>query len=84
MGCGMLPQGVLGFHYEAARSSAGPTSLAGLPLYLDLVEAIGPSAAIRHNVRVAGTPDWLGIQMVLALVIPARQAIGALACGPSG
>jgi hypothetical protein len=59
----MLPQGVLGFQYEADRSSGGLTSLAGLPLYLDLVEAIGLGAAIRQNVRVAGTQGWLDIQM---------------------
>src|SRR6202166_3015762 len=64
----MLPQGVLGFQYEADRSSGGLTSLAGLPLYLDLVEAIGLGPAIRQNVRVAGTQGWLDIQMVLALI----------------
>jgi len=37
----MLPQGVLGFQYEAARSRGRLTSLAGLPLYLDLVHSIG-------------------------------------------
>jgi hypothetical protein len=31
-GARMLPQGVLGFQYEADRSSGGLTSLAGLPL----------------------------------------------------
>src|SRR5271170_3471766 len=64
----MLPQGVLGFQYEADRSSGGLTSLAGLPLYLDLVEAIGLGAAIRQHVHVAGSQGWLDIQMVLALI----------------
>jgi hypothetical protein len=64
----MLPQGVLGFQYEADRSGGGLTSLAGLPLYLDLVEAIGLGSAIRQTVRVAGTQGWLDIQMVLALI----------------
>jgi Transposase DDE domain group 1 len=64
----MLPQGVLGFQYEADRSSGGLTSLAGLPLYLDLIEAIGLGAAIRQHVRVAGSQGWLDIQMVLALM----------------
>ena len=64
----MLPQGVLGFQYEADRSSGGLTSLAGLPLYLDLVQAIGVGSAIRQHVRVAGTQGWLDIQMVLALI----------------
>jgi hypothetical protein len=64
----MLPQGVLGFQYEAERSSTGLTSLAGLPLYLDLVHSSGLAAAIRQHVRVAGSQGWLDIQMVLALI----------------
>lgn len=64
----MLPQGVLGFQYEADRSSGGLTSLAGLPLYLELIQAIGLGAAIRQRVRVAGAQGWLDIQMVLALI----------------
>ncbi|MFP5228910.1 MAG: hypothetical protein ACLGXA_14925, partial [Acidobacteriota bacterium] len=48
-GCGMLPQGVLGFQYEAERSSTGVTSLAGLPLYLDLIQSSGLTAAIRRH-----------------------------------
>ena len=64
----MLPQGVLGFQYEADRSSGGLTSRAGLPLYLDLVEAIGLGAAIRQHMHVAGSQGWLDIQMVLALI----------------
>jgi hypothetical protein len=64
----MLPQGVLGFQYQADRSSSGLTSQGGLPLYLDLVEAIGLGSTIRQNVRVAGSRGWLDIQMVLALI----------------
>jgi hypothetical protein len=64
----MRPQGVLGFQYEADRSGGGLTSLAGLPLYLDLIDAIGLGAAIRQQVHVAGGQGWLDIQMVLALI----------------
>ena len=64
----MLPQGVLSFQYEADRSERGLTSLAGLPVYLDLVQASGLGAAIREHVRVAGGQGWLDIQMVLAVV----------------
>jgi hypothetical protein len=60
---------VLGFQYEADRSSGELTSLAGLPLYLDLVAAIGLGAAIRQHVHVAGSQGWLDIQMVLALIL---------------
>lgn len=65
----MLPQGVLGFQYEADRSSGGLTSLAGLPLYLELIEALGLGAAIREHVQVAGSQGWLDIEMVLALIL---------------
>jgi len=64
----MLPQGVLGFQYEAERSSTGLTSLAGLPLYLDLIQASGLGAAIRRHLRVAGGQGWLDMQMTLALI----------------
>lgn len=63
-----MAQGVLGFQYEADSSSTGMTSLAGLPLYLDLIHASGLGAAIRQQVRVAGAQGWLDIQMVLAVI----------------
>jgi hypothetical protein len=50
----MVAQGVLGFQYEADSSNVGLTSLAGLPLYLDLNHASGFDAAIRRQVQVAG------------------------------
>ena len=64
----MVAQGVLGFQYESDCSPTGLTSLAGLPLYLDLIHASGLGASIRQFVRVAGGQGWLDIQMVLAVV----------------
>jgi len=64
----MLPQGVLGFQYEAEGSRADLTSLAGLPLYLDLIVASGVAGAIRGHLRVAGSQGWLDVQLVLAVV----------------
>src|ERR1700732_499248 len=64
----MVAQGVLGFQYESDASGSGLTSLAGLPLYLDLIHASGLGAAIRDHVRVAGGQGWLDIQMVLAVM----------------
>jgi hypothetical protein len=64
----MLSQGVLGFQYEAERSSGGLTSLAGLPLYLDLIHRTGLAAAIRQHVRLVGAQGWLDLQMVLAVI----------------
>src|SRR5271166_2566072 len=70
----MLAQGVLGFQYEAETSSGGLTSLAGLPLYLDLIHASGLGTAIRQQVRVAGAQGWLDIQMVLAVIFLKKRA----------
>jgi len=64
----MVAQGVLGFQYESDSSSTGLTSLAGLPLYLDLVRASDLDVAIRRHVQVAGSQGWLDIQMVLAVI----------------
>jgi hypothetical protein len=64
----MVAQGVLGFQYESDPSNAGLTSLAGLPLYLDLIHAIGLDEAIRQHLHVAGRQGWLDVQMVLAVV----------------
>jgi hypothetical protein len=64
----MVAQGVLGFQYESDASNTGLTSLAGLPLYLDLIHACGLDAAIRRHMRVAGAQGWLDIQMVLGVI----------------
>ena len=64
----MVAQGLLGFQYEQERCSGGLTSLAGLPLYLELIVAGGLAAAIRRHVHVAGEQGWLDLQMVLAVV----------------
>ena len=64
----MLAQGLLDFQYEADLSSHGLTSLAGLPLYLDLIKACGLGGAIQRHVRAAGGQGWLDIQMVLAVI----------------
>ncbi len=64
----MLAQGLLDFQYEVDSSSDGLTSLAGLPLYLDLIKASGLGAAIQRHVRAAGRQGWLDIQMVLAVI----------------
>src|SRR5258708_36081508 len=62
-----MAKGVLGFQYEADASNTGLTSLSGLPLYLDLIHAIGLAAAVRQRVRVAGAPGLPGPPVVLAV-----------------
>ena len=64
----MLARGLLDFQYESDSSRQGLTSLAGLPVYIDLIKAIGLGAAIRRHVGAAGVQGWLDIQMVLAVI----------------
>jgi len=53
-GGAMLARGLLDFRYESDSSRQGLTSLAGLPVYIDLIKAIGLGAAIRRHVGAAG------------------------------
>src|ERR1700693_2768079 len=64
----MLSQGVLDFRYDAERSSHGQTGLAGLPVFLDLIQQSGLAGAIRRFVCVSGLQGWLDLQMVLAVL----------------
>src|SRR5260370_8079423 len=64
----MLAQGLLDFQYESDSSRHGLTSLAGLPVYFDLIKASGLGAAIRQHVGAAGGQGWFDIQMVLAVI----------------
>ena len=67
-----MSQGVLGFKYEEEKHDSGMTGLAGLPIYLDLLHAMGlPELIGRHlQVKQRGLPD---AQMVLSLVITSDQ-----------
>jgi Transposase DDE domain group 1 len=64
----MLSQGLLDFQYEAERSNHGQTALAGLPLYLELIQQSGVAGAIRRFVGVSGRQGWLDLQMVVAVL----------------
>ena len=63
-----MAQGILGFQYEAEQSGVGVTALAGLPIYLDLIEASGLARSIKKYVTVSGKQGWLDLQMVLSLI----------------
>jgi hypothetical protein len=64
------------------RSSGGLTSLAGLLIYLDLVEAVGLGAAIRRDVHVVGSQGWLDIQAGADLAESGRRRSATYPTGP--
>jgi len=63
-----MPQGVLGFKYEEEKHDAGMTGLAGLPVYLDLIHAMGLSELIGSHLQVKQR-GWTDAQMVLSLML---------------
>lgn len=63
-----MAQGILPFKYDGEATQSGVTALAGLPLYLELIQASGLAAAIRQHVRIAGEQGWLDLQMILAVL----------------
>jgi len=63
-----MSQGVLGFKYEEERHDTGMTGLAGLPIYLDLLDAMGFPELIGGHLQVKQR-GWMDAQMVLALML---------------
>jgi len=57
-----------GFKYEEEKHDTGMTGLAGLPLYLDLVQAMGLPELIGHHLQVKQR-GWTDAQMVLSLML---------------
>ncbi len=65
-----MTQGVLPYQYEPERNNTGLTSLAGLPAYLDLSQAIGLWKSIEKNLQ--GRKDsqgWTDSQMVMSFIL---------------
>jgi hypothetical protein len=63
-----MSQGVLGFKYEEERHDTGMTGLAGLPIYMDLMHAMGLSEMIGRHLRVKER-GWTDAQMILSLML---------------
>ena len=63
-----MSQGVLGFKYEEEKHDSGMTGLAGLPVYLDLLHAMGLSELIGRYLQVKQR-GWTDAQMVLSLML---------------
>ena len=64
-----MAQGVLAYKYEEEKTSTGMTSLAGLPVYLDLASVLGLGDHIRAHMHVRESQGWTDEQMILSLVL---------------
>lgn len=65
-----MTQGVLPFKYESEKSGLGLTSLAGLPVYLDMARVMDLAGSIDRHVGVRnGSQGWTDSQIVMALII---------------
>ena len=65
-----MAQGILPFKYEVEKKTTGMTALAGLPVYLDLAQAIGLSKSIQKHLKVRqGDQGWTDSQIVIALLL---------------
>lgn len=64
-----MPQGVLGFQYEADKSGAGSTALAGLPVYLDLAQVLGLRSSVERHLHARPVQGWGDADAVMALIL---------------
>jgi hypothetical protein len=64
-----MPQGILPYKYEEEKKPAGMTSLAGLPLYLDLAFALGIPQSIERHLTLRPSQGWTDSQMALSLML---------------
>jgi len=63
-----MPQGVLPYKYEEEKTAMGMTSLAGLPVYLDLASILGLGDYIRAHMHVK-VQGWTDEQIITSLVL---------------
>ena len=63
-----MSQGVLGFKYEEEKQGTGMTGLAGLPVYLDLMCAMGLPELIGRHLQVKQR-GWTDAQVVISLML---------------
>jgi len=65
-----MTQGILPFKYEEEKTQNGSTSLAGLPVYLDLARVIGLAKSIQKYLTVKqGRQGWSDSQFVMAGIL---------------
>ena len=65
-----MPQGVIPFHYEEEKSNSGITALAGLPVYMDLLEKVGLSKIISKHLDLRKKSNsWSDVEQITALLL---------------
>ena len=65
-----MTQGVLPFQYQIEPTQSGLTAFGGLPMFLELAQAMGLAESMTKHVGVRGGPNsqgWLDAQMLTAL-----------------
>jgi hypothetical protein len=63
-----MAQGLLPYKYEEEKKTGGLTSLAGLPLYLDLAYALRLPESIERHMALRPSQGWSNSQMILSLI----------------
>ena len=65
-----MAQGILPFQYEKEQNCVGITGLAGLPLYLDMMQVSRLREAIEHRLGVMGPQQgWTSTQHILSVIL---------------
>ena len=63
-----MAQGLLQFKYEMDKKDTGMTALAGLPIYLDLAQAMGMGDSIERHLHIK-QQGWTDRQTLLSLIM---------------
>jgi hypothetical protein len=63
-----MSQGIFGFKYEEEKRETGMTGLAGLPIYLELMHAMGLPGLIGRHLEVKQR-GWTDEQMIISLML---------------
>jgi hypothetical protein len=66
----MIAQGLLPFKYEIEKKATGMTSMGGMPLYLDLMEAIRLRSVTDKHIHIhTHGQGWTDTEMITALIL---------------
>ena len=65
-----MPQGALPFQYARERSSTGMTAMAGLGIYLDMMQVSGLCESVRRHIGLKEkSQGWSDVQMITSLML---------------